>query len=366
MVFDEPQDALIPHPNRKPVYTKLGSTGAGRELQRIYPTATCPPHLHKQFCKASFVPNNIRVIRASTDRPEIGYHCISLDPPKSGVSVFEATVRLVTALKSTLQPKERIIVFFMNTLQVNAFGREMRCAVYHSQLSPIGNTKSYNLSLWDTGESPVLAASVACAFGINRPYIRHAVIYQGTYGALYFDQQIGRIGRKGEHSNAYLIHNVNISKPLKHLYNSVKDPECHFAMQEYINNFGLCRRWLLRRTMDGKDLAKTCNQIPGCNPCDVCVPDSDAAVFAKNAVANPIARPPRPPMTSVTSHPAIKPGPVYAPHQVASVAQTEDEDIYDAHIEEFTPSMANDMDALTAQCLSSVSSLSYYYLSITF
>lgn len=147
---------------------------------------------------------DIRVIRASTDRPVLGYHFLPTDTAK--VTILEATRRLVYACESTLRPDERIIIFYKDHFSADAFAKENRCAVYHSQLSPHGNnTKGYNLWLWDSGQTKVMAATTALLQGTDRPYVKFVIFADIPYGEISYHQGGGRGGRAGELAYVFVI-----------------------------------------------------------------------------------------------------------------------------------------------------------------
>ena len=164
-------------------------------------TASFPPHLKKVFCKMAHVPEDILIVRASTDRPVLGYHFITTDVHK--VSIYEATRRLAFALESSLGPDERIIIFFKDHFTADRFAAQTSCAVFHSQLPSAGKTKAYNLWLWDTGQTKVMAATTALIQGTDRPYIKYVIFADVPYGAISYQQGGGRGGRAGEF--AYVI-----------------------------------------------------------------------------------------------------------------------------------------------------------------
>jgi len=49
-------------------------------------------------------------------------------------------------------------------------------------------------------------------------------------------------------------------------------------------NKTLCTRGLLNRIMDGPDFDRQCSDVPGCNPCHICEPNSPVAQLAQRAL----------------------------------------------------------------------------------
>jgi superfamily II DNA helicase RecQ len=174
-------------------------------MQLIFVTASDPPVTHKLFCRNAHISYNTRVIRSSTDRPELGYHFLPIDTRKTGMTVLQGTTRLVAKLKATLEPHERIIVFFKGHRGAEAFATDNKCAVYHSQLPPAGNNKAFNLNLWDTGKTQVMAATTALMQGLDRPSVRHVVFHDSAYGLVLYHQGGGRAGRDGTFSYVFVV-----------------------------------------------------------------------------------------------------------------------------------------------------------------
>jgi hypothetical protein len=67
-------------------------------------------------------------------------------------------------------------------------------------------------------------------------------------------------------------------------------------------NVALCSRGMLTSIMDGASLKRQCSDMPGCNPCHVCDPDSNMAVFARQAILTPL--PPKPGKSTTAMLPA--------------------------------------------------------------
>jgi superfamily II DNA helicase RecQ len=233
-ISDEAHEYTFPHPEREATFQQFAALCATLKLQRLHISASIPPSTLKRFFQTAYIPPNTRVVRASTDRPNLGYHFLPVHPTKSKVSVFEATKRLVHALATTLGGEEKIITFFKDHSTAELFSKDMRCPVYHSQLATIGNnTKGYNLWLWDSGQSNLISATTALIQGIDRPNVKYVVFHEGTYGLISYHQGGGRAGRTGSPASVFVVFNgavqyirvkpaadyqVRLLLPLKHFY----------------------------------------------------------------------------------------------------------------------------------------------------
>jgi superfamily II DNA helicase RecQ len=173
---DEPHDCFSGHKDRDPVWRAFARNTLILNFQRSYCTATMPPHLHPLFCEKSGIPESITVIRGSTDRPELGYHVLAVNPSKDRSPLWESLKRLVHHLKSRLQSDERIILFFQDEKDADLFSDQTGCAKYHSKLPKEGSsTKRYYFDLWAKGDQVVMAASTAFQQGVDYPWVAFVI-----------------------------------------------------------------------------------------------------------------------------------------------------------------------------------------------
>jgi superfamily II DNA helicase RecQ len=336
LFLDEAQELYIGHKDRLPVYRQLFRFLTSQGIQIVCVSGTLPPHLHSLFCEKATLDPTVRVIRAPTDRPELGYDILDVNPSKSKVTAWESTVRLVSHLKPRLLSDERMIVFFMSTADAERFSKETKCAIYHSTLPKTGHgSKEYHLDRWDRGKSPVLAATTACGQGIDRPFIPFVVFHLGAFGLISFDQGGGRAGRRQRPSFVIVVHDSSKTSASTAPLNSLEDPSCNVAFNQYLGSAKRCLRRLIRNTMDGEQLAVACKDSPGCNPCSVCHPKGEMYAFFRHAITQPL------PIKAVTAPP---PYPVLKalPAARAWPEEESDEDLYGAP--EFTTEMAKAMD----------------------
>lgn len=337
ILTDEAQDIYDGHPGRKTVYANFAKTCSKMNVQRGFFSGSHPPHLHNVFCQKAGVSPLIRVIRASTDRPELGYHVHTL--PQSDITRWESMKRLTAQLQTKLQPEERIVVFFMSSEECDILSKETGCAKYHSKLPSIGDTKAYNLDLWKRGEMSVLAGTTAFQQGVDYPYIAFVLYFERAYGLIGYAQGAGRSGRRGRHAHVIILDQVNhyVMLPFK-TKNNIKDVSCMVHFEELKRNVTRCYREMLLETMDGPSNALTCLQIPGCNICGVCDPSSAVAMFIRTAVDTPLkvcpakrVRLPVPIQVRPSNPPAV-------------ILGSDDE----YGVDEFTADMANAMDTMSA------------------
>lgn len=356
IIFDEAQEFITPHPERKATFHDFSVVASRLGLQRIWCSGSQPPHLRPTFCKNVFLNCKSLDIRAPTIRPELSYQVLPIDTDALGISTFTALTRLVHHLRHQLADRERMLVFFKDNSLAEKFSERTNCAVYHSRLPIAGNTKDYNLFRWDSGDTRVLAATTAVAQGIHRDYVKHVVFFEGAYGAISFYQGAGRAGRKGEPSFVFILHDSRAIHCVSHGWKSVKDSRCDSAFQAFTNNRIFCRTEMLSSIMDGDKLAKKCNDIPDANPCDLCAPNSDVARFARQAITMPIPPLPPTPAPSDIRTPASSTGPPVAP-SVAS--RNSDDEMFEPL--EITSSVGRRLDDIASEAISKVSFLLKQY-----
>jgi superfamily II DNA helicase RecQ len=287
--IDEAQDFIIGHPDRVPVYEGFAGITALLKFPRIYLTGTLPPQLLKQFCRKTESPDNIHVIRASTDRPELGYNAILLDPQNSGINIVTSAYTLAVALRTLLKTHEKILVFFETVENVEYFcSKDQRTtAKYHARMSePL---KKDSLNKWDAGSMKILAATTAVAYGLDRPDVRFVIACGIGHGMITLVQELGRGGRDGKFAHTFTMDDQSIS-----YISSKQDETLRSAASAFLHSTSICKRQLILAVMDG--FSHTCLEDKFCNPCDICYPNSIMKRFAMEAVVdNKIPAPARVP-----------------------------------------------------------------------
>lgn len=247
----------------------------------ILMSATMPPHRVLNFVNPFGIrEHNLNEVRSSTNRPEIGMHVIRVSP----IAGNRALRHLVNALRQRLTHEERMLVFFSSQAEAQEFAVGARCAVYHSELWQPGNTKAYNLDLWDRGESKVMACTTAFAHGIDRPGVRYVVIFRPSFGLLTNNQMLGRAGRDGKESHVFFITDEEGIRCIGR--SEASKNKCEAELEDLIHGQE-CRRFTNMVCMDGHELATRCNEKPYGVPCDVCAPDGDMQRLALQAVEDP-------------------------------------------------------------------------------
>lgn len=216
---------------------------------------------------------NIAIVRSPTNRPEIGLHTIIIAPLSPDHRLFQ----LVDGLEKQLAENERMLVYTYSRSQAERLANSWNCAVYHSTL-PV-DRKDHNLHRWDRGETKVMLCTSAFGSGVDRPNVRFVVIYEPALDLLTTAQMLGRAGRDGAPSHAFFVTRDPSFSSVK----STRDDQLPKELNETVHN-QVCKVYQLMRHLDGEDLPKTCAEIPGQLPCDICEPNSPMHQFAAQAV----------------------------------------------------------------------------------
>ena len=286
---DEFHDLYAGHPNCLQIWEDACCAIAEMPKPRAFMSATHPPHLHELFLRKAHINPRFPLcsIRAPTDQPKLAYYILSPAHFSIKERLWLSTIGLVGHLVKLLEPDEQILVFFEKREEVDAFLKDTGCAAYHSKLST--DMRAYNLDRWDSGNPPVMAATMAAGQGVDRPHVKFVLIHRHTFGMPSYAQQGGRGGRGGRPSYVILLRDPTIS--LRTQPESLRDViNCIGPFINYAVNKGVCRRKALLAVMDGELEGKsfTCLDKPGCNPCDVCDPNSDMLKVV-SAAAFPLA-----------------------------------------------------------------------------
>jgi superfamily II DNA helicase RecQ len=278
---DEFHDIINCHPNRKIKWKGLAEQFSKMNIQIVLLSATMPPHRFELFIKPFGIKaKDLVKIRSSTNRPEIGMHVIPVHP----IAARQSLSRLVLALRQRLEEEERMLVFFYSQTDAETFADQHRFAVYHSELWQAGNTKAFNLDLWDRGESKVMACTTAFAQGIDRSNVRYVVIFRPAYGLIVNNQMMGRAGRDGRESHVFFVTDANQIVTFRGVRGGQE--QCLEELHDMVHG-NECRRYTTMVCMDGMDFATRCTENPPSVPCDICDPNSPMQQFAMEAIETP-------------------------------------------------------------------------------
>jgi len=270
-------------------HTNMLETISEYPLQKIWVTATLPirPDLTGTLCSLAYIPNNVRVLREPTDRPEISHHLVPR-PTTTGRGVLEITKELALQLESRLGHDDRMIVFCMSTTDTQSLASDLRAARHYTGQEKFGegDTAEENIAAWEAGRKRTIVATAGLLQGIHFPNVRFVIFNEGTWGIIAYAQGAGRTGRNGQRSDVFLVRNRNdptISRP-----NGRPDVTGAHSLQDYMTRDQDCLRYRITYAMD--KIPTSCEDIPGCARCGNCDPDNEWQVLCRRAAAVSTAR----------------------------------------------------------------------------
>src|SRR5436190_35647 len=236
-------------------------------VQYVSLTATLPPSLLEQY-KNFMCFQNPMVIRELNKKPRVRYRIQRISDKDSKAETKQLLNRELEFCKDT----EKVLVFCRSRGDCDSWARQFNCGVYYSD----SKDKAEPLRNWHGG---LLFATGALGSGVDIKNIK-CVIHLGVpYGAINFDQEVGRGGREGQVVNSIIV--IRDGEFIRLLAEDTSTlPPDDAAMRELIMTDG-CRRLGLSQYMNGSSEGMSCAELEG-QLCDNCVV---AAVAARGTAA---------------------------------------------------------------------------------
>ncbi|KAG6373143.1 P-loop containing nucleoside triphosphate hydrolase protein [Boletus reticuloceps] len=260
--------------DQQKAWKTLAEWASTMDMSIILLSSTVPPCLERLLMKLYGLSHTeTAFIRLLMNCPEIGLHMIYLDPSASRA----ALAHLVYALHSRLKADKRMLVLFPLCVEAEVFAVKASCAVFHSRLPLSGNTKVYNLDLWDQGKIKLMACTSAFAMGVDRLNIRFIVIYNPTYSLTMVAQMAGhaRLGRSESHMF------FTTSEWAAAMPTSKEDYSLVYELGKLVHKKE-CKVLQMAWYMDNERMACACGDLHSQMLCDLCKPNSKIHYFAVN------------------------------------------------------------------------------------
>ena len=157
----------------------------------------------------------------------------------------------------------------------------IKCLPFHAGLKR--SEKELAQSTWMSGETPVIAATIAFGMGIDKPNVRfviHASMPSSLEG---YCQESGRAGRDGLESHAHLIYGQDDYEIAKWVMSQgTPDPKIYVNKMSKLNKIyrfsqaDTCRRVIMLNYFG--------EESQPCNKCDVCDPSIAVKLAPKPVV----------------------------------------------------------------------------------
>jgi superfamily II DNA or RNA helicase len=231
------------------------------KVQILLLSATVPPVMEERLLEALNI-QNVRIIRAATNRAEIRY--IIHRTPESQLSkqISHTIADLSDRLLKT--PRDRGICFSTSIHHCEELAAAYSELSYHGQ-APSDQRESV-VQLWRSGNAPIIKATSAFGEGVDYGPIRFVINCCAPKNAVEFVQQSGRCARDGQLAEAHLFlsppndHDVPMSEPRSDLFGQKVISELETSSE--------CIRTILSRFMDGKTVS--CGSLPKAELCSNC------------------------------------------------------------------------------------------------
>lgn len=280
IVIDEFHQLLISHDFRPHLYNLR--TLLEFPTPKILLTATLPPTLQNTALEMlGMKPDspNLKIIRATTNRPEHRYICLPIVAPYE--SKIIAAFMICQLHHRFFTKKSRGLVFCTSIEQSEALGSILESRICNSARL----NRKEELEAWHQGVSrgdQWMTATSCLTHGIDEPNVEAVVFFDLPHNLFELVQGAARGGRLGQSCTILVLQFAPHEKPVG------KDYQLRKTLNLWSVDYKTCRRALLSSAMDGKKV--TCDTLPGAIGCNICDPRSMHNTLIKESLAiRPVA-----------------------------------------------------------------------------
>src|SRR5438876_1578033 len=200
---------------------------------------------------------NPMVIRELNKKPRVRYRIQRISDKDSKAETKQLLNRELEFCKDT----EKVLVFCRSRGDCDSLDRQFNCGVYYSD----SKDKAETLRNWHGG---LLFATGALGAGIDIKSIKSVIHLGIPYGAINFDQEVGRGGREGQIVDSIIV--ISDGDFIKSLAEDASTlPPDEAVMREFIVTEE-CRRVGLSQYMNGTSAEMSCTQSDT-EMCDNCL-----------------------------------------------------------------------------------------------
>jgi len=225
-------------------------------VQYVSLTATLPPSLLERY-NDFMCFHEPTVIREVNKKPRVRYRIQRI----SDEDLKKDTKQLLNGELEFCHGIEKVLVFCRSRGECDSWARQFNCGVYYSD----SKEKSETLKNWKAG---LLFATGALGAGVDIKNIKSVIHLGVPYGAINFDQEVGRGGREGQIVDSIiLIADGDFIRLLAEDASTLPPDEA--AMRELIVT-SECRRVGLSQYMNGISEGMSCTELDG-EVCDNCL-----------------------------------------------------------------------------------------------
>lgn len=275
------------------ILTEVKLRPAFRAICRLAPlavqigflSASLPVQYEQAFLKAVGLPSTTAIIRASTARPNLAYHVLTVDIKKKAIEDVALELAALVQSSPEFVSASRGIIYCRSRVMTESLGPHFADCISHSLLSE--DVRRSNQLRWVSGESQWIVATSGFIHGIDYLHVRTVIFVDEPHTLFDLVQGSGRAGRDGLPCSTYLIRAPSSS--VRHAKRpKVDDVHGKELVDQWSTNTTVCRRCGLAHVMDGLDAASdevTCSQLKNALSCDVCAPDSPSAQLGRRALS---------------------------------------------------------------------------------
>lgn len=231
-----------------------------RQTQVVCLKATLPPRREPAFMSTmDMEPSEVRMIRESTVRPNIGYSVITYD------GEVETLRQIINGKLAQYPAEDRVVVYCYKIKEMQSYADEIGGAVFYSGVGEIERKREI-IGMLTEGEERLFWSTSALGEGIDASTIR-VVIHVGGINKLDdFGQQSGPAARDGVTTSESIVLQTERKNQQGQSY-IVRTGEEDREMIMYLEG-RRCRRAVLDADMDGDSTRTSCRT--GERFCDVC------------------------------------------------------------------------------------------------
>ena len=263
IVVDEAH-LLVKHESFRPCMGDLSFLGS-LAVSIVLMTATCPRSLERMLFE-KLGRKIYRVIRRSTDRPEISQEMI---PIRGDPNNFEDVVaKNIISVTSLLKDSERALLFCNSRDECDRMARLLGWQPYHSSISM--EERSESMKLWKDGDVKGLACTSMLNCCLDFSSVRYVFHLGSPRDVIDYYQAIGRAARDGGVGKSIVYFDpMSLHRPIE----SSGDPFGKRVIYDMFHDELLCRRLRPSFFLDG--IGVPCAMVPHAQLCDVCAMQSN-------------------------------------------------------------------------------------------
>ena len=173
--------------------------------QFVYLTATLPPSMRAEFEERNYL-HQPKVIRASSNRPNIFYMVRKIDPQK-GSLLSQAAVQAKEAwMESGFfdHACDKIILYVRTCRDADDLAELLNCSSYTAE-SGTPTEKKQILDRWTQAPDTPYIVATALAEGFDYPHVRLVMNVDEPESLVIFAQESGRAGRDGKRAYSMVL-----------------------------------------------------------------------------------------------------------------------------------------------------------------